>query len=464
MGFIDGTVVNIAVPVIQASLSADITSMQWVVNGYLLMLGALILVGGGLGDRLGRRRIFIVGIVLFAVASLLCAVAPDIRLLIAARILQGIGAALFVPQSLAIISANFPREVRGRAIGTWAAASSITTAFGPPLGGFLVEYLSWRAAFWINLPLAAITLWLTWRHVPESRDPDARGKLDWQGGLVGTLAFGALSYGLTELSEESASRAVTATAIAAGLVGIAFYVLVERRSPQPLTPPSLFRDRVFSAVNVATVFLYGALAAALFLLPFDLLARRGLSPGEAGAIMLPFGLIIGVLSRYTGGLSDKFGPRLFLTIGPIVVGLGCLGLAFGINDLWLGVMVPIVLIAGGMAIVVSPLTTAVMNAAPEGKSGAASGISNAASRLAGVLAVAILGAVASLVFSRGAPVDARFGVIPAQGDAARAQIEAAFLSGYAAAMILAAAWCFVAAAVSYFALPPSPAGKKQTSG
>jgi MFS family permease len=218
---------------------------------------------------------------------------------------------------------------------------------------------------------------------------------------------------------------------------------------------------VFSAVNVATVFLYGALAAALFLLPFDLLARRGLSPGEAGAIMLPFGLIIGVLSRYTGGLSDKFGPRLFLTIGPIVVGLGCLGLAFGINNLWLGVMAPIVLIAGGMAIVVSPLTTAVMNAAPEGKSGAASGISNAASRLAGVLAVAILGAVASLVFTRGAPVDARFGVIPAQGDAARAQIEAAFLSGYAAAMILAAIWCFAAAAISYFALPPSTPRKRK---
>ena len=463
MAFIDSTVVNIAVPAIQKNLSATIVDLQWVANSYLLMLGALILVGGGLGDRLGRRRIFLIGIVAFTVASLLCAVAPTVEVLIGARMLQGIGASLLVPQSLAIISATFPKEVRGKAIGTWAAASSVTTALGPPIGGFLIDALSWRAAFWINLPLAALTLWLTWRFVPESKDGSASGGIDWLGAGVAVLAFGALTYGLTGISEEGGAAAANLGLIAAGLVGLVLYFLVERRATNPITPPSLFRSRVFTSINIVTVFLYGALAGLLFLIPFELQARRGLSAAEAGLVLLPFGLVIGFLSRSVGSLADRLGPRMFLVVGPAVVGLGCVVFALTIPSLWAGVVLPILLVAGGMAIVVSPLTTAVMNAVPDGKSGAASGISNAASRLAGVLAIAIFGATAGLVSSWNAPAGTRFGIIPPVGDASRGIIESAFLSAYSAAMLFAAIWCFVAAAISWAALKGTDPGGPQSA-
>jgi len=459
MAFIDGTVVSIALPAIQTALTADIVAMQWVVNAYLLILGALILAGGGLGDRVGRRRVFLVGIVIFAAASLLCAVAPDVQLLIAARALQGIGAALLVPQSLAIISANFPKEVRGRAIGTWAAASAVTTSLGPPLGGFLIDVLSWRAAFWINLPLSALALFLTWRFVPESRDESSTGAIDWTGALTAVAAFGALTYGFSALSEGSGNPLIVGVAILAGLVGIAIFVFVESRVGNPIMPPILFRSRVFTVINILTVFLYGALSGVLFLLPFDLLARRGLTAAEAGLVILPLGLLIGAFSRLAGSLADIYGARIFLIVGPALVGLGSAFLGLGIESLWTGVALPVVLIGAGMAIAVSPLTTAVMNAAPEGKSGAASGVSNAASRLAGVIAVAIFGATAGLVFASLAPEGARFGIIPEPGAASRAVVEAAFLAGYNVSMLVGAAWALLAAGLAYFLLPddrPAP--------
>ncbi len=448
-------------PAIQKDLAADIVAMQWVANAYLLMLGALILVGGGLGDRIGRRRVFLAGIVVFTLASLMCAVAPNAALLIAARAIQGVGAALLVPQSLAIIAATFPKEIRGKAIGTWAAASAVTTALGPPIGGFLIDLLSWRAAFWINLPLAVVALGLALRYMPESRDESVKGGIDWPGAAIAVLAFGALTYGLSAISEGTVSVTVIAAAIVAGLIGLAVYVPVERRAANPITPPALFRSKVFTSVNIVTVFLYGALSGVLFLLPFDLLNRRGLSAATTGLIMLPFGLIIGVLSRYAGAAADSYGPRFFLVVGPLLVGAGSLGFALVIPDVWLGVVLPVVLVGIGMGLAASPLTTAVMNAVPDGKSGAASGISNAASRLAGVFAIAIFGATAGVVFGWTAPATARFGVIPPAGDAAYDAVVGAFLSAYSAAMVFGAVWCLIAAAVSFVTLKGTAPSRKK---
>ena len=460
MAFIDSTVVGIAVPAIQKDLSADIVAMQWVANAYLLMLGALILVGGGLGDRIGRRRVFLAGIVVFTVASLLCAVAPNAALLIVARAIQGVGAALLVPQSLAIISANFPKDIRGKAIGTWAAASAVTTALGPPIGGFLIDLLSWRAAFWINLPLAVIALVLTVWFVPESRDEGEEGPVDWGGAALAVAAFAALTYGLSAISEGQVSAGAIAAAIVAGLIGLAVYAAVERRAANPITPPDLFRSKIFTSVNIVTVFLYGALSGVLFLVPFDLMNRRGLSAAVTGLVMLPLGLIIGAFSRTAGALADDHGPRFFLVAGPLLVGAGSLGFALVIPNLWLGVVLPVVLISCGMALAASPLTTAVMNAVPDNRSGAASGISNAASRLSGVFAIAIFGATAGVVFGWSAPAAARFGVIPPAGDPAHGVIVSAFLSAYSAAMIFGAVWCLIAAVISFVTLEGTAPPKK----
>ena len=290
MAFIDGSVVTIALPVLQTDLGAHFSALQWVVNAYALILGGLILIGGGAGDRFGRKRMFIVGIVIFALASLACAQAPSIEALIVARAAQGVGAALLVPQSLAIISSSFPKDVRGRAIGIWAGASAITTAMGPPLGGFLIDALDWRAVFWINLPLSVIAIWLALRYVPESRNESATGPLDWRGGVLAIIAFGALTVGLTLLS---GSRDLTLAAplmLGLGTIGLVVFVRAESRATNPLVPLELFRSRAFTSANVMTLFLYGALSGILFLLPFDLIERRELSATEVGATLLPIGV------------------------------------------------------------------------------------------------------------------------------------------------------------------------------
>ena len=458
MAFIDSSVVTIALPAMQRGLGATLADMQWVSNAYLLLLGSLILVGGGLGDRVGRRLIFLIGIAVFTIASILCAAAPTVDILILARMVQGVGAALLVPQSLAIISATYPKEVRGRAIGTWAAASSITTSLGPPLGGFLVDLLSWRVVFWINVPIAALALWLTFAHVPENKDDGAKGPIDWLGAAIAVLAFGALTYGLTAIADEAISLTVIVAAIVLGVAGIALFVLIESRVSNPIMPPELFRLPVFTGTNIVTLFLYGALAGMLFLLPFDLQARRGLTASEAGLTLLPIGIIIGVLSRQMGSLADRLGPRPFLVVGPVLVGLCGAGLALNLSSYWLGVLAPVLLFSFGMAIVVSPLTTAVMNSVPDSRSGAASGVNNAASRIAGVLAIAVFGAAASLVF-RWNDGGGRFGVLPPANDPSRPALESAFLTAYATAMGLAALWCFIAALAAHFSLPAKPTDK-----
>ena len=413
MAFIDGSVVTIALPVLQAELGAGLAALQWVVNGYTLFLGALIMIGGAAGDRFGRRRLFLIGTVAFALASAACALAPGAGTLIAARMAQGIGAALMVPQSLAIISASFPPDLRGRAIGTWAGASAITTALGPAVGGFLIDSFGWRAAFWINLPLSLAVVAIARAHVPESRAP-AAGPLDWGGGAAGGRRGGAADAGADRAGR--AGRPCWRGGADRGGVGPGLgFLAVERRAAAPLVPLALFASRAFAGANLMTLFLYGALSGVLFLLPFDLIGRRGLSASEVGLVLLPLGLVIGLFARRAGALADRFGVRPFLVAGSACVAIAAGWLALVLPGLVAGVVAPLLLLAAGMALVVAPLTTAVMNAAPDALAGAASGVNNAASRFAGLFAVALVGAVAALVFAGAAGPEARFGIFPAAG-------------------------------------------------
>lgn len=460
MAFIDGTIVTIALPALQADFASGFGSLQWVVNAYALLLGGLILIGGGAGDRLGRRRILLIGTAIFAGASLACALAPTIGVLIAARATKGIGAALLVPQSLAIIAAAFPKEIRGRAIGIWAGASAIALSMGPPLGGVLIDWLGWRSIFWINLPLSACVIGLAFAHIPESRDESAEGALDWPGGLVSIAAFGLLTVGLTLLAETSRSVAIPAGLLTLGAAGLALFLFAESRAASPLMPLSLFSNRVFAGANVVTLFLYGALSGMLFLLPFDLIERRGLSATEVGLTLLPFGAIVGILSRFAGDWADRAGPRMPLVIGSLLLALAAAAMALGIESYWLGVLAPVLLMSFAMAAVAAPLTTTVMNAAPDAQSGAASGVNNAVSRLAGLVAVAVVGATASVVFADSLQAagsltaEPRFGVLPGPGNPARAVFEPAFAQAYAYAQGMAAAWSLLAALVAWLSIPP----------
>lgn len=460
MAFIDGTVITIALPALQSDLGASFWALQWIANAYALLLGGLILIGGAAGDRFGRRRVFVSGIGIFAVASLACAIAPNVQSLILARGVQGVGAALLVPQSLAIIASSFPKDVRGRAIGIWAGASAITTAMGPPVGGVLIDALDWRAVFWINLPLSVAAIWLALRYIPESRNEAASGQLDLFGGVVVVLALGAMTIGLTELSEPGDTKLFGAAALSLGAGGLVAFARIEGHATNPLMPLSLFRSRVFSAANVMTLFLYGALAGILFLLPFDLIARRGLSATEAGLTLLPVGIIIGLLSRPAGGLADRHGPRLFLVCGSLLVAAAAVGLSVTPQNFSFAVVLPVVLLSAGMAVVVAPLTTAVMNATSDAHAGTASGVNNAASRLAGLFAVAIVGTVASFVFLAEAEAEGvgspglRFGILPDAAHPDRAPLEAAFLSGYSVALWVAAGWSVLAAAIAFWFMGP----------
>jgi EmrB/QacA subfamily drug resistance transporter len=395
MVFIDGTVVSVALPAIQASLAAPISQAQWIVNAYVLTLGTLILIGGAAGDRFGRRRVCIAGIVLFTAASVWCGLAGSSSMLVAARAVQGVGGALLVPSSLAIISASFAPQQRARAIGTWAGASALTTALGPMVGGWLVDTLSWRAIFFINVPLALVALLLTVRWVAESRDQSARG-VDWAGSALAIAGLGLLAYGLTAASNVGWANSAVLASLCGSAVLLSALLWWEARAAAPMLPLVLFRSLTFSGANVVTLLLYFALSGELFFLPFYLIDIQGYSAAEAGAAFLPFSLILAALSRWAGGLNERYGARMLLTVGSLVsaAGLTLFALPLRAVGYWSAVFPAMAVWGFGMTLCVAPLTAAVMRSAGDRYAGAASGINNATARIAGMLAVALLGVVA----------------------------------------------------------------------
>lgn len=399
MAFIDSAVVGVALPVIGTDLGASLPLMQWVVNGYVLVSAALTLIGGAAGDRFGRRRVFIAGIVVFTLGSIACGLAPGAIPLIAARIVQGFGGALMVPNSLAIIGAAFDEREKGKAIGTWAGATSIAGALGPVLGGWLTDTISWRAIFFINVPFAVLAGLIAWTRLPESRDPHAAARLDWAGATLVASGLAALAFALIEGGEQGWRDPPIVIAGVAGVFALVLFLRVEMRGAAPMVPLGLFRSRRFSGINLLTLLLYGALGGGLFLLPFDLIRARSYTAAEAGAAFLPFPLVMFTLSRWSGGLLDRFGARPPLIIGPLITaaGLALFALSGG-GSYWLTVLPPMLITGFGMAISVAPLTAAVMSAVPDGQVGVASGINNAVADIASLLAVAAFGAVGLSLF------------------------------------------------------------------
>jgi EmrB/QacA subfamily drug resistance transporter len=387
MAFLDGSIVGLALPAMNSDLDAGAAGVQWIVNAYTLTLAALILVGGSLGDRLGRRRVFVIGVAGFAVASVLCALAPTIEVLVAARGLQGVGAALLTPGSLAIISASFAEEDRGPAIGMWSGLSGVTTAVGPLLGGWLVDTTGWRGIFWINVPLAALVIWLAARHVPETTGEQHR--IDYAGAGLTALGLAALTYGLVD---ESWIWAIV------GVVLMIVFVIHQKLTPHALVPLTLFADRVFTAANICTFAIYGALAASGFLLVQQLQYVSGFSPLVAGLASVPMTIIMLLFSSRAGALGSKIGPRWPMTIGPLIAAAGLL-LMLRIGDgasFWTDVLPASVVFGAGITVLVAPLTTAVLAAAPMDQTGIASGINNAVARTASLLAVAAIPPIAGI--------------------------------------------------------------------
>lgn len=481
MAFIDSSVVNVALPRLQADLNATASSVQWVVEAYALFLGALILVGGSLGDRFGRKRIFGLGVLVFALASAWCGFAPTISQLIVARSVQGIGGALLTPGSLAIIRASFDSKERGKAIGLWSAFSSITAALGPVLGGWLVQNASWRWIFFINLPLAVIVLIVLVLRVPESRDEEsAAHHLDWLGAVLATLSLGGIVYGFIESNNLGLGNPLVIGCIVGGVIAFAAFLLVERRSPAPMMPLVLFRSSTFSGTNLLTFLLYAALGGMFFFLPFMLIRVQGYSATAAGASLLPFTLLLFSLSRWTGNLATRFGPRLPLLVGPCIAAIAFVlfalpGVTPGAGHYWFTYFPAVIVLGLGMSITIAPLTTTVMGAVEDRYAGIASAVNNAVARVAGLLAIAVFGIFVVYAFSGSldaqltalhisptlrAALDAQRGrlvgiEIPANvsgGLRATLQqtIDASFLTGFRLIMLISAGMALASAICAWF--------------
>lgn len=471
MAFVDGTIVNVALPAIQQALDATTADAQWVMEAYALLLSALILVGGVLGDRFGRRRVFVIGTMVFTLASIVCAASPTIAALIGARALQGFGAALLVPGSLALISSVYPKERRGVAIGTWSAFSGITGAAGPVIGGYLVEHVSWHWAFLINLPLGiALVAVCLWR-VPESHGAHA-GRLDLGGALLATAGLAGVVFALIEAPQQGWTSASVLVAAGVGVAALVAFVLVERRSSAPMLPLSLFRNRDFSAANALTLLLYAALGGSLFFVPLNFIQVQGYGATGAGASLLPIIVIMFSLSRWTGQLVDRVGAKLPLVVGPVIAAAGFVLYAVpGVGDSYWTTFFPASCVLGlGMSIVVAPLTTTVMNALPPSLAGTASGVNNAVARTAGLLAIAVFGAILTQSFNTA--LDARLAGLALPGDvvdhiaaqkakmagiqvadpSARRAIDDAFVAGFRAVMLVSAGLAALSAVVTAFAL------------
>lgn len=449
LGFIDGTIIAIALPAMREGLGASLAEAQWINNGYLLPLSALILLGGALGDRFGVARAFGAGIVVFVVASLLCAIAPTPETMIAGRVLKGMGAAAMIPGSLALIARTYPREERGRAIGIWAAASALTTALGPILGGIALSLGGpdiWRLLFAINLPLGALALWLLWTRVRE--DPAGQpNPLDWPGALLISLALAALAYGLTGSEGPIDYRPVSLAALA-----FAWFLWREARAPYPMVPLTLFRDRAFAAANLATFLIYFALSTVLFFLPMTLIAGWGTAEAIASAVFAPLSVFISTLSATSGRLADTYGPGRLIGAGGMIVAVSFAGLAIGVGtqNVWIGVVPATALMGFGMALVVAPLSTAIMTSLPEAQSGVASGINNAVSRVAGLIAVAAMGSLAATLYA-GAGGTASFGAFSDSAGHAAAMTRA-----FAGLAWITAALTGLGAALSWILIPKPP--------
>jgi EmrB/QacA subfamily drug resistance transporter len=484
LAFIDSTVVNVALPAIQATFHATVVDVQWVVESYGLLLAALILVGGSLGDLFGRRLVFLVGVAIFALASLGCGAALNIHQLIVARSIQGVGAALLVPGSLAIISTSFDEKSRGQAIGTWSGFTAITTALGPVLGGWLVEHASWRWAFFINLPLAAAVAIISLWRIPESRSAKA-GRVDWLGALLATLGLGGLVSGLLESVNLGWRHPLVFGSLLVGFGCLTTFGWVELRTASPMVPLTLFVSRTFTGANLLTLFLYAAIGIFFFLFPLNLIQVQGYSATATGAAVLPLILLMFLLSRWSGGLIIRYGPKLPLVVGPLITALGFALFAIpSVGGSYWKTFFPAVLVLGfGMAVTVAPLTTVVMSSVDRNRVGTASGVNNAVARVAGVLAIAVLGIVMVNVFAsrlnqdlanlslspnilnevhanvtKLAGLQLPSDIDPAAQAALRASIKQAFTRGFRVVVLICAGLSAASAAVAWLLIRPRDSG------
>jgi EmrB/QacA subfamily drug resistance transporter len=443
MAFLDASVVNIALPPIGRDLHAGLDSLQWTINGYTLTLSGFLLLGGALGDRFGRRRVFLAGVIWFALASALCALSTDIRVLVAARLLQGVGGALLTPGSLAIIQAAFSPEDRAPAIGAWSGLGGAAFAVAPFLGGYLIDHLSWHSIFLINLPLALVVIAVTLRHVPETRDAAAAPGVDALGALAAAAGLAGVVYALTETGRADVPQTLVPVAGALGALALVAFVVIERTSRHPMLPLQVFRSRLFTFTNVVTFLIYGALSGSLFLLPIELQKVMGFSPLASGAALMPVPVMMLLLSPRVGRLYSRIGARIPMTVGPLLAALGLfLYVRLGFGASYVADMLPAILVFGtGLVLTVTPLTATALGALESAHAGIASAVNNDVARVGGLLAVAILPTAAGLT-------------------GADALTPAVFDRGFHAGIVMAAAACALGGALAFVTIrtPASAAG------